>query len=193
MIELNYKLLLIFCMELTWLFDIYFLISFPLIYLWYCYAYKGQIAEVHIAMTELAVEKFTVMMCKWFSECSEGVPWSPLYLWHCQFRLYNASHIYPLFTFPVTTISEPSHLLPGKLQYFSNHFHACRLILLKFMLLSAARSIIPNHYPGCVALRSKNKGKQEKTQGKKGGRWRRRERERWKSSQVSVRRKEGCE
>lgn len=78
MIEMYYKLLLIFCTELTWLFDIYFLISFPLIYLWYCYAYKGQIAKVHIAMTELAVEKVMIIMCKWFPESSEGVFQSPL-------------------------------------------------------------------------------------------------------------------
>ena len=56
----------------------YFLISFPLIYLWYCYAYKGQIAKVRIAMTELAVEKVMIIMCKWFPECSEGVFQSPL-------------------------------------------------------------------------------------------------------------------
>lgn len=91
---MNYKLLLIFCMELTWLFDIYFLISFPLIYLWYCYAYKGQIAEVHIAMTELAVEKFTVMMCRWFPELLKV----------CSSLSYDCEAANSIFTTPFTSV-----------------------------------------------------------------------------------------
>lgn len=98
---------------------------------------------------------------------SEGVLWSLLWLQSCQFHFYNASHICPLFTFPRTTISEPCPLLPGKSQHFSHNFHAYRLIPLTFMLLSAARWIVPNHYPSYVTPKSKRINKEKKRRWEK--------------------------
>lgn len=112
--------------------------------LWYCYAYKGQIAKVHIAMTELAVEKVMIIMCKTDSlRVLKGVFQSPLIMRLSILCLQHLSHLsFPYLPWP--PFQEPHHHLAWKIVNIFLIISHLPLIPLKALLLNAARLSISN-------------------------------------------------